>query len=463
MRALLAILLLAVPFAGCLGAEAPSKADLEELPEAALGPRLGLGPLPNWTLPVLVDDFRAGGEPVIAIAKSGAIIVSAHPGYTHVHPDAMSPGSGDEALLPTQGQSYLWRSTDGGASWEHVTLLPVKDAPNSGPRGVGQGVSDPDLTVDANGRIWLTDLEALAEGSLSWSDDDGATWLMGNNVASEGPIDRQWLASFGGTLFFTGNYFGSRPVRATEDGLVFEERGQVPCGGDLVANPVTGALFAGCSDGFAHSEDGGRTWERAEAPGQSGTAMPVTQEPALDSNGTVYTVGEGAANTILLSWTTDLGATWKNLTVSDSFPELDGGVVQWPWVSAGSEGRAAVTFMGHAQDSEEWRYYNLIVINATSANPELYTSVLTPEPFHVGPICNSGTACQATTLVNDASDRRLGDFFESTVDRDGFLHVAFSDTHTKDGDAVSHVSYVRLTGGPRLVLGEVPEGFPTQG
>lgn len=463
------VLLAGLAISGCLN-DSESDDDPADVPK---GPPPENQPGPAFTTPKLIDDLRAGGEPVIAVTHEGSLIVSSHPGYTHYHPDAEGtpPGSA-ELIVPTQGQSYLWRSTDGGESWTHVSLIPVEGLPNSGPRGLGQGVSDPDLTVDANGRIWLTDLEALASASISWSDDDGETWLMGNNVASEGAIDRQWLASYGDELYFTGNYLagpdGTRPLKVTTDGLEWEARGQVPCSGDILANPVTGTLYAGCGTGVAVSTDAGNTWE-VKRPEGLRAGGPISNEPAIDGAGTVYVAADMGREGLVLAWTSDDGQTWGNVSLAESFPDLENGTIIWPWVSAGSEGRVAVTFyaspteQAYAREESEWFVYTAIVINATKPEREIYASQLTPEPFHRGGLCQSGTTCQATTAVNDNSDRRLGDFFETTIDHEGYLHIVYSDTQTKPSDSISHVGYVRMTDGPPLVVGPTPSGFPTQG
>lgn len=469
MNRLLVLAVLLSLSAGCLS-DAPEPREPGGDTGVVKGPRLGADAVAEFSAPLLIDSLRAGGEPVIAVTPKGAILVSAHPGYTHWHPspDAVPPTSA-ELLVPTQAQSYMWRSTDGGRTFKVVTLLPVENPPNAGPRGVGQGVSDPDFAIDSEGRIYFTDLEALASASVSWSDDDGATWLMGDNLASGGVIDRQWLATFGTKVYFRGNYFGApQDVRVSEDrGRTWRNVGISGCGGDIVVNPLDGHLFVGCSTGLSVSTDGGATWEGRSTGIRSGG--PIESEPAIDANGTVYRAFDPRRSDMVVAYSKDEGVTWANYSLKSFFPELGDGTLIWPWASAGSGGRLSVTFyaspLAEAATSPggEWFVYNAIILGADTDSPMVYPTKVTPSPFHRGPMCQGGTACQATTAASDGSDRRLGDFFETTIDHEGFVHIAYADTQTRPDDTISHVGYARLLGGPRLVEGELPAGFPTQG
>jgi hypothetical protein len=461
--------LLSTAIGGCVDGAAPQTGDDPTPPPPAaswMNPTMMTGA--NFTPTKIIDPMRAGGEPVIAITSKGTIIVSAHPGYTHFHPTPASV----ELLAPSQTQSYLWRSTDGGATFTHVSLLPVA-SPNSGPRGIGQGVSDPELTIDGNGRIWLTDLEALAMASVSWSDDDGATWLMGNNLGSQGPIDRQWLASHKDELYFTGNYLGQgRPIYATKDGIMFEKRGTVPCGADLVTNPTTGTIYVSCPGssnnrmGIGYSTDGARTWKVMRSNFSYG--IGIGSEPAIDAAGNVYLAGSNGTH-VIATYTTDDGQTWApTMDLTSYFPEFaEGGWVIWPWMSAGSEGRFAVTFLGapgataQSDVNAQWHAYSVLIVNATGET-EVWPAKLTSTPLHKGAVC-VGTFCQTGTATNPRNDRRLGDFFETTISPDGFLHVVYSNTQAHPSHAVSHVAFHKQISGPKLVEGTVPKGFPTQG
>lgn len=388
----------------------------------------------------LIDEVRAGGEPVLQITGTGAILVSAHPGWTHTR----YPPSAN-LVTPATGQSYVWRSEDDGETWTPIGL-PM--TPGVGPRGVGQGVSDPDFAMDEDGRIYLTDLEALAAASVSWSDDDGKTWIMGNNVASTyGPIDRQWLATHGKDVYFMGNYFTEeRVLKSTDRGLTWMQVGAANCGGDLVVRD-DGAILVGCGSGIDVSTDGGATFTRMDVPGAESSSRVMT-EPALDAAGNAYTAWT-QEDGVFVAGTRDLGVTWTTpLKVSEGLGTM---THIWPWIVAGDEGRVAVVWYattaegGPADAKGDWHVYQATVLDALSAAPVLLNAQVTPTPIFQGGVCQRGTTCQADTTSE--GDRRLGDFFEAAIDAEGNVHVAYS---VALGDAISHPGYSRQTAGPRL-------------
>lgn len=447
---------------------------------------------------LLIDAARAGGEPVIAIANDDSILVSTHPGWTHYHPTLDDPDH-TELVANANGQSYLWRSTDGGSSWSHVGL-----AGEVGPRSTGTGFSDPDFTVDGTGRIWYTDLQALAEQSVSYSDDHGATWTAGNVVAGAGPyVDRQWMGSHGSTVYLTANYFvdrssgasddGARPFQTTDDdGLTWRTVGYSPCGGDFLADPRDGAIVMGCGLGFAISMDGGASWTEHESPAGMHNGF-FAHEPAIDTAGGIALAANGQPltphdpNQVLVSYSPDRGGTWTLLDLSPlaadwahAQPGSDGGngTHVFAWVSAGSAGRFAVSWLATAMTGEapdlagaEWHVVTAFIRGLGTGNVSADLVQVTAEPAHRGPMCQSGTTCQVDSVVldpvqgTDAGDRRMGDFFESTVTRDGRLVMAFADTQSFPDDVVSHPRFARQVSGPRLLAdGEAwPPGWPTQG
>ena len=490
MRSLmLSALLVAAVLAGCSSSPSPSPS-----PHAAtaLAPTLpGFTPvakadLPTFSAPILIDGTRAGGEPVIAITHQGHILVSAHPGFTHYHPSGEDPAATADLATPFAGQSYMWRSTDNGTTWTPLGIPGVGPVPAQpdGPRNAGLGVSDPEFTVMPDGTICFTDLENLAMSSTSCSSDDGLSWLPGNPVASGAPTDRQWLASYGNEFYFTANYFTDHHLRASKDkGLTWEDRGDVPCSGDLVADPSNGHLVVGCGPGVAVSEDAGRTWSDVRGVPEHETGSRAMSEPGIDGAGNVWVTWGQDEKSLWAAGSPDEGKTWP--WVIDLTPHVKlfastnpsagtstgNGTYVWPWISAGSDGRFAVTWFHSFADGPSnkqngpWYVLSATVVGANTAAPSVAVSQLTPKPMHDGPICQSGTTCQVSSVQGQASgDRRLGDFFETTIGNDGYLYGVWSNTGEKPTDVISHPQFVRQTGGLRLIadadLGKV---HPTQG
>jgi hypothetical protein len=498
-------LLGAVLLSGCTGSTPPPDAGTGTAGAVVTVPGFSTLPAalaPVFSKPLLIDTVRAGGEPVIAVTQKGSILVSAHPGFTHYHPTDPSHVPA-ELLQDFAGQSYLWRSTDNGTTWTHIGL-PLADG-GMGPRSAGLGVSDPEFTVMADGAICYTDLESLVLASTSCSSDDGATWAPGNPASSGRPIDRQWLASYRDEFYFTGNDFGAGANFrvSTDQGLTWTERGTTKCSSDLVANPANGHLYQACNGtGISVSRDGGRTWGApATPPGAHANGTRTMAEPALDAGGNVWVTWNDGEKRLFAAGTPDEGATWPwviDLTPhfrlhSQDAPRcvasLNGpprcdepgshpthpptsGTYVWPWISAGSAGRFAVTWIGAYTESPSdqqngpWYVFTAYVLDATTPSPSVTLTRLTPDPIHVSPICQAGTTCQASSVQGEPSgDRRLGDFFETTVEPGtGYLLGAWSNTNAQANDVISHPQFVRQVGGVRLLTDADLHTFrPTQG
>jgi hypothetical protein len=74
--------------------------------------------------------------------------------------------------------------------------------------------------------------------------------------------------------------------------------------------------------------------------------------------------------------------------------------------------------------------------------------------IHQGGICDSGTTCVAT-----GQDRRLGDYFTNSVDRNGCVVIASGDTTVLDPisggpRATSLPIFLRQISGPSLIAGK---------
>lgn len=457
--------------------------------EADVPPRRVLA-APTFSEPRLIDEVRSGGEPVIAVGHDGAIFIGAHPGYSLAHrpgvdledPLATPTDLGvHELVVPSRGQSYLWRSQDDGRTWHHIGLAPL-EAPNNGPAGPALGVSDPDLTVDGLGRIWMTDL-ALATASARWSDDGGDTWHGDNRASQNDPgrtVDRPWLASHNDSVYYVVHELGVgvQVLRRGPGDEAFHQQATLPanCRSDMLANPQDGHLYTWCRDAFAVGTRDGTAWSLRDHPVAGGGPL-LKGEPAVDAAGQVYLAGARNDAQLEYGHSSDEGLTWGHRVVDlDALSDDALGTIYHPWVVAGDKGRIAIVF--HASDQANaaargsdaaWNVYALFVADADTEAPAMSLARLTPQPFHVGSYCTGGFLdCQNPSPQNQGEpirdrDRRLGDIFEATLDAQGYLHVAYTDTSTHPDHTIGHPAYVRQVGGFRLIEAGPAPGFPTQG
>src|SRR6201984_3725303 len=130
---------------------------------------------PSFGPEVIVDHQRVTGEPSISIDSQGRVYVSAPFGFSTT-------------------ASYVWRSTDHGASFH---LVPGNLSPYGKPNvqcvaGGGSG-----LAIDSANRLYFVDLQGLTDVSNSVSSDQGATWSTTCNAANDTGVDRPWIAAFG--------------------------------------------------------------------------------------------------------------------------------------------------------------------------------------------------------------------------------------------------------------------------
>ncbi|HJP65333.1 MAG TPA: hypothetical protein VKA30_03400, partial [Actinomycetota bacterium] len=188
------------------------------LSSAAAAPGCAVAPPARvrFASPVYIDQNRAGGEPVSVVAHDGSIIVSTHAGTTHIYKNPMAlPGVGDFAV-GYSNQTLNWRSADGGRTWSYVGTF---GNPVGGPHTLtSSGFSDPDLTIDAGGRIYNTEIN-LVNDSVFSSDDDGQSFGRADILANTG--DRPWLTGKDADEVFLINSGPLKLWRSTDGGQSF--------------------------------------------------------------------------------------------------------------------------------------------------------------------------------------------------------------------------------------------------
>src|SRR2546423_12166947 len=141
----------------------------------------------RFTKPIFVDRQLAGGEPlVIADTKHHTLIYTAHEGTTHLYRNGIV--NSFDFVSNYRNQVNIWVSTDDGRTWKRdnfdgtgFATIPTKNT----------GFSDPDLTMDAGGRVYDTGID-LANDALFSTNDGGYHWERGTIQRHDG--DRPWLA-----------------------------------------------------------------------------------------------------------------------------------------------------------------------------------------------------------------------------------------------------------------------------
>ena len=191
---------------------------------AVLGPGLAVGRAQTgaslgFSTPTLLDPFRQGFEPDLAVdPHSGAMYSSVPNG--------------------TPGTSTLWRSDDHGHDWRLVEGN-LQGEPSNCPAIAG---GDTELAVDpVDGSIYYADLQPLTNFNMSVSHDQGRTWQCNPLSVPDSGVDRQWFAidSDGGTHSVTG---GGRMYFDYDD----TTQSPTPAGGNvLVVNATANGLQFG--------------------------------------------------------------------------------------------------------------------------------------------------------------------------------------------------------------------------
>src|SRR5436190_10871418 len=153
--------------------------------QAAKTPGVAFGPA------VYVDQELAGGEPlVLADPVHGTLVYTAHEGTTHLYRNGLvSSPFGDFSFVSYYcNQVNVWWSSDGGVNWIRDRYL---DTPCPTSPAINTGFSDPDLTMDAGGRVYNTGID-LANDALFSTANGGYNWDHGTPECHDG--DRPWLA-----------------------------------------------------------------------------------------------------------------------------------------------------------------------------------------------------------------------------------------------------------------------------
>jgi PKD repeat protein len=305
---------------------------------------------------------------------------------------------------------------------------------------------DPILFTDfRTGRTFASQLGPKCS-LMSFSDDDGESWLPSQGCGINAGVDHQTVGGgpfpagdpIGGIGYPNAVYYCSHDAAVAQcalsrdGGVTFGPavpiynitqctglHGHVKVGPDgtvYVPNKSCMGL-----QGVAVSTDAGLNWTVRTVPGSSSGESDPHMDIGPD-NRVYYAFSAGST---YVATSTDRGQTWSTpVDLGAAF-----GIVNsvFPETVAGSNGRAAVAFLGttgtgpvYGTDTTldvEWHLY----VATTYDGGQTWTTVdATPnDPVQRGAICTQGTGCSA--------GRNLLDFNDITIDDEGRVLVAYAD------------------------------------
>jgi len=420
--------------------------------------------------PIFVDKQLAGSEGfVMAVPQSHRLIYATHEGTTLLLRGGLTGApQGDADFSSTyRNQVNMWSSDDAGKTWQRINWNGAGFF--TGPDH-NLGFSDPDLTADGAGNLYVTGID-LANDSLVSSSDGGKTWPTGTAQCHDG--DRPWLAGGKGKEVFLANNSeesGHIIVRSTDGGASCSSAFATGTAnnftgyGKLIYDAATDTIYEAAIRG---SNTLGMVALRG-ATKKFDSGSPGTVESRVAVMGTSFNafwkaqIAEGTDHTLYMTWTTDDrkpgtsgGCTSSGTTASPVANSVlltsshDGGrtwsrptvvahpgvTVLWPWIIAGAKGRVAVAWYQYdrvtdldcAPDAAKLGVRLAMLTGADRRTPSIVTVDPIGRPIHYGQVCTGGTSCVAT-----GQDRRLGEFFTLAPDRDGCVMIATGDTTMLD-------------------------------
>lgn len=263
--------------------------------------------------PVLLDSPDIGREPSLEIASDGTIYFCSVRGV----------GQG----------TNLWRSLDGGETFESLGMRPNAALPPFRSKGGDLGGGDCDLAVDAAGTAYLVDLW-LGSVSVASSRDRGETW-GGTPISSRSPpVDRPWaLGSAADELF------------VIVDQLANAQDGRVP------AHPAGGLWVIRSTDGGVTFPDQILVVSESDRPLWYSNLVETRGAIAFVWEQRLYKEQTGDSEDrlrLVLAKSEDRGRTWTHSTVSEQTfaPDYCFTILVFPSLAADDQGGlfAAWTF-----------------------------------------------------------------------------------------------------------------------
>lgn len=440
MRMIPWLMVVAALLAGCLGA---LDQDSDAAPE---GPETG-AQAPSVAALANVSSEKPGAEPVVDVASDGTIYVQG----LGFHPDEGPAG----AVRTSFFRSSVFRSTDGGASWEDVSP-PDTGRWDTGDGFVAVGPDDTVYAANAYGRSAFQEVAGQPVSAspsktfqLSRSGDGGDTWERLTPPQPPNRIHRMWIVpSEDGTLHVTLASLGASPdtrplwyLRSDDGGETWTQpvlvHPQRSFGSDLVLGPdgtLSIAIWTPAETPawtLMRSSDRGASWEAVPAEGltNEGAFASSWQSLTVDPDRTLYLawVEEREGRTQLIyAVSSDGGEHWS--TPVPIAPSKSDQMLGWIEARGAGELVAVWYAAGDAAPGESTPWHGAFarIAGADTDDPSIQRLELARWPVHQGPICQAGTC--AGQGGENTTGRELLDFTWVTVGPSGRAHAALAST-----------------------------------
>lgn len=420
-------------------------------------------PAPALTFNVTTVDTQYGvGEPSILVDPAGTIWIAGPTGF-------VSPIV-ERDPTPYTYDSGLFKSTDGGATWDIIQQIPQYG------RDPCVGGGDSDIAASPDGALFLIDLN-LANVPIDVSTDGGETWTFNCNSSVVPGVDRQWVAATDDHVWISVNHLQLGPIvyRADRmglpiDGLLFGPPTLAQFGGAIVADQHDGTLYlAGNGANVEVSTDAGVTFTPYKTGladvDLSGSFISI----AVDAVGNVFVAGAGTDG-IVVSGSSDKGKTWTPAATfkpygvgKDEEAGTDFGNAEYgfAWVAAGGNGTVAFAWYGRtsANETGEWltpeRGYYVFAgqsqdVLQNGADATAVYARVSADPVATKDLCVgiNLVGLEPCDQADPNATRALGDFFEVALDNDGFLVVTYVDGSDQGKDVnPTHLMFAKQTSG----------------
>ncbi|HVL33663.1 MAG TPA: sialidase family protein, partial [Actinomycetota bacterium] len=381
----------------------------------------------------------AGYEPGIQIDSVGTIYATAHK-LSVVREEG------------TRLASYLWRSTDGGATFHNLTAdIPI----------TAMYALEGDLAVDGKDRLYFVDTWAADNHISRWSNRGSKLDFVRPAVASAEVDDRPWLAAHGdGYVYYLSNT-GYGPTgrltvhRSTDGGESFDPIGHTlekSGWGFIDADPNSSYVYAVYHDQFYGtgllgraksvwvevSPDRGATWQRVKiADYEFGADVTADHDDAYPTvsvapDGSIWALWGDDGRKLMLAHSQDHGETWD---VRDVTPFE--GVFSYSWMSVAPNGDVGISFIADPAAEEVGVNY-------------VYGMLYRPDASCLQVAGDEESACSGpATAFARLEPRSPGgyasqaDFFQNDFAPDNRLHVTWTGRQNK-------ITATRQSFGPNL-------------